>query len=74
MEENADKTVTITGIERFLNQVVTITVKDGRKISGKLVEHDEHMNLLLEEAEELDKEIRHKLMVIKGGNVSDISI
>jgi small nuclear ribonucleoprotein (snRNP)-like protein len=64
------------GLENFLNKLVTVTAKDGRKFRGKLIQYDEHMNLLLEEAEELFKEkaAKHRLMVIKGGNVSDVSV
>jgi small nuclear ribonucleoprotein (snRNP)-like protein len=63
-------------LENFLNKPVTVTAKDGRKFRGKLVQYDEHMNLLLEGAEELSKEqaTKHKFMIIKGGNVSDISV
>lgn len=75
MEETSGKAEALTGLEKFLNQVITITAKDGRKIRGKLVEHDEYMNLVLEEAEELSKEgVKHKFMIVKGGNISDISV
>lgn len=62
---------------KFLNSVVTISVKDGRKFRGKLTQYDEHMNLLLEDAEELSKEgpiAKYKLILLKGGNVTDLSI
>jgi len=62
-------------LEKFLNSVVTVTVKDGRRLRGKLVEYDEHMNLLLENAEEIGKEkTKHKLLLIKGGNVGEVSL
>lgn len=61
--------------EKFLNSTVTVTVKDGRRFRGKLVEYDEHMNLLLEDAEEIGREgTKHQLMLIKGGNVGDVSL
>jgi small nuclear ribonucleoprotein (snRNP)-like protein len=64
-----------TGLEDFTNQLVTVTVKDGRKFRGKLVQHDEYMNLLLEDAEELKEGApKHKFMLIKGGNISDVSV
>jgi len=70
VEENSEKKIAdLTG---FLNQVVTVTSKDGRQFRGKLVSYDEYMNLILEEAESNDK--HYKLLVLKGGNVSDISI
>ena len=64
------------GLEKFLNAVVVVSVKDGRKFRGKLAQYDEHMNLLLEDAEELSKEgqpTKHKLILLKGGNVSAVS-
>lgn len=63
--------------EKFLNSVVTVSVKDGRKFRGKLIQYDEHMNLLLEDAEELSAEgptAKYKLILLKGGNVTDLSI
>ena len=64
------------GLEKFLNLVVVVGVKDGRRFRGKLTQCDEHMNLVLEDAEELSGErpiAKHKLILIKGGNVSAIS-
>lgn len=62
----------IADLTSFLNQVVTVTSKDGRQFRGKLVSYDDYMNLILEEAESNDK--HYKLIVLKGGNVSNISI
>jgi small nuclear ribonucleoprotein (snRNP)-like protein len=64
------------GLEKFLNSVVIVSAKDGRKFRGKLTQHDTYMNLVLEDAEELPREgpaIKHKLILIKGGNVSAIT-
>lgn len=62
-------------LEKFLNSAVTVTVKDGRKFRGKLVEYDDYMNILLEDAEEVGKGApKHKLMLIKGGNVGEVSL
>jgi small nuclear ribonucleoprotein (snRNP)-like protein len=57
----------------FLDRVVTVTSKDGRKFRGKLVGYDDYMNLLLENARD-EHEGLHKLLILKGGNVSDISL
>jgi len=59
-------------LAEFLNRIVTVISKDGRKFKGKLINYDEHMNLLLEKVEEDDK-IQHKLLILKGGNISSIS-
>ncbi len=64
-------------LEKFLNAAVVVSVKDGRRFRGKLTQYDAHMNLVLEEVEEFSREgpaARHKLVLIKGGNVSAISI
>jgi small nuclear ribonucleoprotein (snRNP)-like protein len=64
------------GLEKFLNSVVVISAKDGRKFRGRLTQYDEYMNLVLEDVEEFSGEeqaVKHKLVLIKGGNVSAIS-
>lgn len=77
MEEDAEsqETVTIAGMEKFLNTVITVTAKDGRRFRGRLTNYDEHMNIILEETEELTEKgpIKHKFVLLKGGNISDIS-
>ena len=63
-------------LEKLLNTVVTVKVRDGRRLKGLLAQYDEYMNLLLENVEEYSGEEivgRHKLMVVKGGNVQAIS-
>ena len=64
-------------LEKLLNVIVVVSAKDGRRFRGKLTQYDVHMNLVLEEVEELPKEgpaAKHKLILIKGGNVSSISV
>lgn len=64
-------------LEKFLNTTVVVNTKGGRKFRGKLTQYDAHMNLVLEEAEEFSSEgpvAKHKLILIKGGNVSAISV
>jgi len=63
-------------LEKLLNTVVTVRVRDGRRLKGLLTQYDEYMNLLLENVEEYSGEEivgRYKLMVVKGGNVQAIS-
>ncbi|MEM3402548.1 MAG: LSM domain-containing protein [Candidatus Hadarchaeales archaeon] len=62
----------IKGLERFVGQEVEVIVKDGRKFRGKMIQVDEHTNIILEEAEELDTHRKHKLIFLKGGNVLEI--
>ncbi|MBC7218524.1 MAG: small nuclear ribonucleoprotein [Hadesarchaea archaeon] len=77
MEENNESqdVETIAGIEKLLNTVILVTAKDGRKFRGKLTSYDEHMNMVLEDTEELTEKgpIKHKFVLLKGGNVTDIS-
>jgi len=63
-------------LEKLLNTKVVVRVRDGRRLKGLLTQYDEYMNLLLENVEEYSNEEvvgRHKLMVVKGGNVQAIS-
>lgn len=63
-------------LEKLLNAIVMVSAKDGRRFRGKLTQYDAHMNLVLEEVEELSKDgtAKHKLILVKGGNVSSISV
>jgi small nuclear ribonucleoprotein len=58
-------------VERLLQHRVTLELKDTRTLSGKLVGVDEHMNLVLEEAEERTSEVSRHLgrVVVRGSNV-----
>ena len=63
-------------LEKLLKTTITVRVRDGRRLKGLLSQYDEYMNLLLENVEEYSGEEivgRHKLMVVKGGNVQVIS-
>jgi len=62
---------------KLLNMIVVVSAKNGRRFRGKLTQYDTHMNLVLEGVEELSEAgptIKHKLVLMKGGNVSSISI
>ena len=64
-------------LAKLLNVIVVVSAKDGRRFRGKLTQYDDYMNLVLEEVEELSKEgpaAKHKLILIKGGNISSISV
>jgi small nuclear ribonucleoprotein (snRNP)-like protein len=71
----AEPTEERAALERFINKLVTVKTKDGREFRGKLLQHDEHMNLLLEGVEQLSGErvTKHRLMILKGGNISEVS-
>jgi len=63
-------------LENFLNTVVVVSVKDGRRFKGKLRQYDEHMNLIMEDVEEVSSgpAAKHKLALFKGGNISSVSV
>ncbi len=78
MEEEVDmqESEPIVGVDKFLNSVILVTAKDGRKFRGKLTHFDEHMNIILESVDEIPESgqpIKHKLILLKGGNISAIS-
>ncbi|MGC8816285.1 MAG: LSM domain-containing protein [Candidatus Hadarchaeum sp.] len=74
-EAESQEVETIAGIEKLLNSVILITAKDGRKFRGRLTNYDEHMNMVLEDAEELTEKgpVKHQFVLLKGGNISEIS-
>ncbi len=58
-------------LERVLQQRVTLLLKDSRQMTGKLLGLDEHMNLVLDDAEETTPEVTRHLgrVVLRGSNV-----
>jgi small nuclear ribonucleoprotein len=62
-------------VERLLQQRVTLELKDSRVLTGRLLGADEHMNLVLEDAEERTSEVTRHLgrVVLRGSNVVTLS-
>jgi small nuclear ribonucleoprotein len=62
-------------LEKTLNQKLTLLLKDGRILEGKLVGFDDYMNLVLEDTEELKEESQRRLgtVVLRGNNIISIS-
>ena len=58
-------------LERFLDRRVTLVLKDARELAGKLVGIDDHMNVVLDDADETTPEISRHLgrVVLRGSNV-----
>lgn len=62
--------------EESLNKIVLVQLKGGRTVRGKLCSFDQHMNLVLEEAEDAsDSSNPRKLgtIIVRGDNVVLIS-
>lgn len=61
-------------LEKSIDKHVSIVLKDGRIINGKLTGFDEYMNMVIEEAEEQNDDTRRKLgsLILRGNNVVSI--
>lgn len=59
-----------------LNGIVLVKLKGGRQLRGKLKNYDAHLNLTLEEAEEIEEEGPNNnlgTIILRGDNVIIIS-
>jgi len=58
-------------LERTLNRRISLLLKDGRRLEGKLTGYDDYMNLVLEDTEERTEEAHRRLgvVVLRGNNV-----
>lgn len=71
-----DMSDTVTKIfEQSLNQIVLVELRGGRGVRGKLFSFDQHMNLVLEDAEEISGNQGKKLgtIIVRGDNVVLVS-
>ena len=63
-------------LNKVLGQMILIRLKGGTVIRGKLSSFDAHMNLVLDDAEELDGgELKTKIgtVLLRGGNIIYVS-
>ncbi len=63
-------------LNKAKGSTVLVRLKGGRELRGKLVSYDTHVNLVIEEAEELAEDgasKRYGEMIIRGDNVVFIS-
>ena len=58
-----------------LNKIVLVKLKGGRQLRGKLINYDAHLNLTLDDAEEILEEENNNLgtIILRGDNVIIIS-
>ncbi len=64
-----------TLLEQSLNKRVSLMLKDGRILEGKLVGFDDYMNMVLEDTEETTQERVRRLgkVILRGNNVVSIA-
>ncbi len=64
-----------TLLEQSLNRRITLLLKDGRVLEGKLVGFDDYMNMVLEDTEETTQERVRRLgkVILRGNNVVSIA-
>ena len=62
-------------LERSVNRKMSLQLKDGRVLEGKLVGYDQYMNLVLDEAEERQETNSRRLgtVLLRGNNVVAIA-
>ncbi|HWG91694.1 MAG TPA: LSM domain-containing protein [Candidatus Thermoplasmatota archaeon] len=62
-------------LERSMNKKMSLQLKDGRVLEGKLVGYDQYMNLVLDETEERHDANSRRLgtVVLRGNNVVTIT-
>jgi small nuclear ribonucleoprotein len=58
-------------LDRLIEQRVELRLKDNRTVSGRLLGSDQHMNLVLDEAEERTPELTRRLgrVLLRGSTV-----
>lgn len=62
-------------LEKSIDKQVSIKLKDGRIMEGKLTGYDEYMNMVLEGTEEENNGDRRRLgtVILRGNNVVSIT-
>jgi small nuclear ribonucleoprotein (snRNP)-like protein len=62
-------------LDRLLQQRVTLRLKDGREMTGRLMGADEHLNIVLDDVQEKTPEIDRRLgrVVLRGSNIVSLN-
>jgi small nuclear ribonucleoprotein len=62
-------------LEKTLNQKLSLLLKDGRILEGKLIGFDDYMNMVLEDTEETMEDTQRRLgtVILRGNNIISIS-
>ena len=63
-------------LEKSVNRKLSLLLKDGRVVEGKLSGYDEYMNMVLNDVEETNGETKRRLgtIILRGNNVVSISL
>lgn len=63
-------------LEKSINQKLSLLLKDGRFVEGKLTGYDEYMNMVLSDVEETANDTKRRLgtIILRGNNVVSISL
>jgi len=63
-------------LEKSMNQKLSLLLKDGRVVEGKLSGYDEYMNMVLSDVEESLDDTKRRLgtIILRGNNVVSISL
>jgi len=63
-------------LEKSLDQKVSLLLKDGRLVDGKLTGYDEYMNMVLDDVEETKDDAKRRVgkIILRGNNVVSISL
>lgn len=63
-------------LESSMNKEVSLLLKDGRILKGKLSGYDQYMNLVIEDTREEKKDAERRLgnVVLRGNNIVSIAI
>jgi len=63
-------------LEKSVNRRLSLLLKDGRTMEGRLSGFDEYMNLVLEDVEETKDDTKRKVgtIILRGNNVVSISL
>jgi small nuclear ribonucleoprotein len=65
----------LTVLEKAMHKRITLLLKDGRVLEGKLMGFDDYMNIVLDETEESQEDNVRRLgtVVLRGNNVVSIA-
>ncbi|MEA2054500.1 MAG: LSM domain-containing protein [Candidatus Thermoplasmatota archaeon] len=63
-------------LESSINKEISLLLKDGRILSGRLTGYDQYMNLVIEDTREKTEDAERRLgfVVLRGNNIVSIAL